>query len=244
MEIIPIQQTQIQNEVVSTVNARDLHTELHIGKDFTNWIKAQLKRADLIEGMDFVVFAQKGEKPNKGRPTTEYLLTLDSAKHIAMMSQSKRAKDIRNYFISVEKKFKQIEKAYYANNNITNQEIIALTKAMTEQTKAIVRKLETFDKRLGKLETRGCTASVKNGQFIPNWILSSNLTPLEKLICTTIAAHSQPFGYCELKTTEIAVMHNKTSRSIQCGINSLYKKGVVKNIGDKHSRKLKLWRQK
>lgn len=35
----------------------------------------------------------------------EYILTLDSAKHIAMMSQSKKAKEIRNYFIQVEKEY-------------------------------------------------------------------------------------------------------------------------------------------
>jgi len=45
---------------VSTVDGRKSHAFLEIGKDYANWIKAQIKRAKLIENEDFATVAQKG----------------------------------------------------------------------------------------------------------------------------------------------------------------------------------------
>ena len=39
-----------------------------------------------MEGRDFIVFAQKGENLNGGRPSLDYHLTIEAGKHIAMMS--------------------------------------------------------------------------------------------------------------------------------------------------------------
>jgi len=114
-EIIPIQKLQLNNEEVNSVNATELHHELNISKDFSSWIKAQIKRADLELNIDYVLLTQKGEqkKGRGGHNQQQYILTIEFAKHIAMMSQSKRAKEIRDYFIGIEKKYIQTLK----NNN-------------------------------------------------------------------------------------------------------------------------------
>ena len=43
------------------VNARELHSFLGVGKDFSSCIKKQIERCDLVEFQDFEVFTQKGE---------------------------------------------------------------------------------------------------------------------------------------------------------------------------------------
>ena len=206
MEIIQIQQTQIQNEVVPSVNARDLHTELNITKHFTQWIEAQIKRADLVKGIDYVSFNQKVKREIGPTSKIEYILTLDSAKHIAMMSQSKRAKDIRNYFISVEKKFKQIEKAY-KNNNSTNDK---LTQMILDQNRMIMEQLSQITqviKEISKPQVQQERQEPYHIPVVPKW-LDSNLSPSEKLICGTIATYTDDRGYCTLSDAWYCIKFN------------------------------------
>lgn len=98
-ELIPIEQRRGQQ----AVNARYLYDFLGVKKDFSNWIKAQVIRCDLVENEDFEVFAQKGVNPQGGRPTMDYALSLNAAKEISMMSQTARGKQARRYFIECER---------------------------------------------------------------------------------------------------------------------------------------------
>ncbi len=100
--IIPINKGQVGTDVKDTVNARQLHAGLELKKDFSDWIKAQILRARLVENMDFVTVPQKGVGGKFS--STEYHLTIDSAKHIAMMSGTDKGVDVRRYFIECESK--------------------------------------------------------------------------------------------------------------------------------------------
>jgi phage anti-repressor protein len=105
-EIIKISQTVIGIEEQNSINARDLHTNLKIKKDFSNWIKSQISTLGLEQNIDYIVFAQKGEKG--GRPSKDYIITLDTAKHISMASRTAKGKEVRQYFIQAEKKLKEV----------------------------------------------------------------------------------------------------------------------------------------
>lgn len=98
-ELIPIEQRRGQQ----AVNARYLYEFLGVKKDFSDWIKVQLTRCDLVEKEDFEVFPQKGVNPKGGRPTMDYALSLNAAKEISMMSQTARGKQARRYFIECER---------------------------------------------------------------------------------------------------------------------------------------------
>lgn len=74
--IIPFVKRAIHNQVQETVNARALHANLGIGKDFTSWIKVQIKRAYLIENENFITFTQKGERKDGQRGATWLLVSL------------------------------------------------------------------------------------------------------------------------------------------------------------------------
>jgi len=98
---------QIGNSEVHSINARDLHQKLEVKKDFSNWIKYQFKRGFFIENTDYIRTRQKRRVGAVEKEITEYFLTLDTAKEIAMMSGTPKGKDVRNYFIEVEKQFRE-----------------------------------------------------------------------------------------------------------------------------------------
>lgn len=78
-ELIEIGTTKIGDGTVNTVNARDLQKFLGIDKDFSDWIKAQIKRARLVENTDYILVPQKGEQTGSGGSNrTDYHLTLEA----------------------------------------------------------------------------------------------------------------------------------------------------------------------
>lgn len=52
-ELIPILFADVGGEQIQTCNARELHSFLDVGKDFSTWIKDRIKKYDFIEGVDF-----------------------------------------------------------------------------------------------------------------------------------------------------------------------------------------------
>lgn len=75
---------------------------------------------------------------------------------------------------------------------------------------------------------------------IPYAVVSSNLSPAQKILCGTIEALSGEYGYCFAENQTIAVLINMTERSIACEISRLYKIGAIINRGTKKSRNLTL----
>lgn len=102
MNQISIIEESIGGSAVQSVNARDLHAGLGVGKDFSSWIKAQIKRADLVENKDFLTFTQKGVGGKFD--SIDYHLTIEAAKNIAMLSGTAKGKEVRAYFIECERK--------------------------------------------------------------------------------------------------------------------------------------------
>jgi|694.fasta_scaffold117753_8 anti-repressor protein len=94
--IIPIR----QGEGNPSVNARDLHTFLEVGKDFSTWISDRIESFGFTAGEDFSPISGKSAG---GRPSKDYLLSLDMAKELSMVERTPRGKQARQYFIECEK---------------------------------------------------------------------------------------------------------------------------------------------
>lgn len=110
-EIITITKTTINDEEVNAVNARDLHRELGSKRQFGNWIKDRLE--GFTEGQDYAVNKNVKGKDGRFQPI-DYIISLDVAKHIAMLERNEQGKKIRQYFIEVEKNARKFSEAVSA----------------------------------------------------------------------------------------------------------------------------------
>ena len=104
--LIEIRKELIGTENTHSVDAREMYKQLDIKKDFSNWIKHQISSLGLDENIDYLILAQKGE--GRGYNKIDYIITLDTAKHIAMASRTEKGKEVRKYFIEAEKKLNQL----------------------------------------------------------------------------------------------------------------------------------------
>jgi phage anti-repressor protein len=86
------------------IDARELHEFLRSDTRFNDWITRKLERYGFQEGEDFYSFLSKSHE--NGRPTKEYLLSIDSAKEIAMTENSDKGRMVRRYFIECEKRLR------------------------------------------------------------------------------------------------------------------------------------------
>jgi anti-repressor protein len=109
-ELIKVADRHIGENPVQTVDARELHAFLGIGKDFSSWIKARIEQYGFSDGHDFVTFEsapQNGGAGNRGL-RIDYALTLDMAKELAMVERNERGKQARLYFIECERRAKAL----------------------------------------------------------------------------------------------------------------------------------------
>jgi len=94
-----LQNKEINKESLDTVCARELHKELESKQQFSNWIISRIEQTGFSHGVDFININNSIYTPAR----KEYYLTIDAAKHIAMMERNEKGKEARQYFIDVEK---------------------------------------------------------------------------------------------------------------------------------------------
>ena len=112
-DLIAISETNIGADVVKTVNARDLHSFLEVGRDFTTWLSGRLEQFDFVENVDYTCTTKRGSSNNQALTTIgsliaggnkkEFHLTLDTAKELSMVERNAKGKEARKYFIECER---------------------------------------------------------------------------------------------------------------------------------------------
>lgn len=103
-ELIKITTNESGNQVVS---ARELHKFLEVETRFNDWI-SRMMNYGFVENVDYQVLLKNEYNLSGGRPSTDYALTLDTAKEISMIQRSEKGKQARQYFIECEKRLKEV----------------------------------------------------------------------------------------------------------------------------------------
>lgn len=158
-ELINVKMNEEQQQVVS---ARDLYAALEIKQRFSAWFENNSK--NLIEDVDFTTVLTDTEVKNNGgtqlRQLQDYQLTLDASKQIAMMSASDKGKQIRMYFIEVEKAWNSPEQVMARGLQVAQQQMLQYDKQIKELSTTIQKqkpKVEYFDKVINSDNTMTVT---------------------------------------------------------------------------------------
>mgnify|MGYP000037029587 FL=1 len=109
-ELIKIEINENQEVVIS---GRDLHDKLNIESKYIDWINRMIDYG-FSENIDFIYSSELSQKKEGSRivnrEITNHTLSLDMAKEIAMLQRNEKGKEVRRYFIQIEKDFNSPEK--------------------------------------------------------------------------------------------------------------------------------------
>lgn len=88
------------------VSGRQLHSALGVKTPYDKWFP-RMTEYGFTENEDFSTFLSES---TGGRRATDHIIKLDMAKEIAMIQRTDKGKQVRQYFIQVEKDFNSPEK--------------------------------------------------------------------------------------------------------------------------------------
>lgn len=91
------------------VSGRQLHEALGVKTEYKKWF-SRMTEYGFNENEDFLKVTQKCPTSSTGQNTTDHIIKLDMAKEIAMIQRTDKGKEVRQYFIQVEKDFNSPEK--------------------------------------------------------------------------------------------------------------------------------------
>ena len=126
-ELVPVYETSTGEKVVY---GSELHEVLEVKSNYRDWVKNRLNDCEAVENEDFQIFAKNLAK---GRPAQEHIIKLDTAKEMAMLERNEKGKQVRRYFIQIEKKYKE--------NSLTD---------LSPELRAVI----VVDKRITKVEEK------------------------------------------------------------------------------------------
>ncbi len=125
-DLVPVTKREIAGLLIETVCARHIWEFVGAKKKFPDWIRIRIQQGGFEKSNDFIILPQKGK--NAGRPLTEYFVTMDMGKHLAMMERNEKGKIIRQWFIDRVNEYERM-----------------LTESPTQ---LIIRAVEIFENRL------------------------------------------------------------------------------------------------
>jgi phage anti-repressor protein/phage antirepressor YoqD-like protein len=108
-DLIKLHLRTVGNASVPTVNARQLHFFLEVGKVFGAWIQDRINSFGFVDGQDFVMveglsFPNLESSKSRHQITKEYFLTIDMAKELSMVERNDKGRQARRYFIECERR--------------------------------------------------------------------------------------------------------------------------------------------
>ena len=136
-DLIKITKSTIGAEVINSVNARETYDYLGLAKgQFSRWIKSAIDKYDFIENEDYITIDTNVEG------VKDYIVSLDMAKELCLVSNTQKGKETRKYFIEVEKRQNRVL--------TTSEQIILLAQGHQE----IEQRLSHTEDKINYLENK------------------------------------------------------------------------------------------
>ena len=133
MELISIAEIELDGIIQQSVNSREVYNFLQIKTAYTTWIQRTVEKFDFEVSVDF---NRVSILEGSGQTSIDYIVTMDMAKELCMITNTPKGKETRKYFIAAEKE------AHRQKQPLTQIELII------ESAKA----LQAVDSRLTQLE--------------------------------------------------------------------------------------------
>lgn len=99
-ELVPVYETSTGEKVVY---GSELHEVLGAPSVYREWVKRRLSDIDTVENEEFQ--GVEISTPS-GQTKKDHIIKLDTAKEMAMLERNDKGREVRRYFIRVEKKYK------------------------------------------------------------------------------------------------------------------------------------------
>lgn len=180
---------EIGGEKRRLVNARDLHKQLEIDTRFNDWINRYLLKLGFLQDIDYIVkkfdYSKMSNQKGRGgdRRSETYLVTVETAKHLAMIAKTPKGKEVRNYFIEVERKYREymVEQRKLARkmlNMESSTDTVCITVSAKKIAKVLGITMSVFDLN-GFLRTDGYkhkhwyNATLAGQEVWNDWVLKS-----------------------------------------------------------------------
>lgn len=159
------------------VNCRELYEALEVKTAYKDWFPRMCEYG-FSENQDFCSILSES---TGGRPSTNHIISLDMAKEIAMLQRNEKGKEVRQYFIKVEKDFNSPEKIMARALKIAENKISVLqldNSKLTEQNQLMQPKAIYFDELVDRnlltnFRETAKELKVKESDFI-NYLLNNN----------------------------------------------------------------------
>lgn len=136
-ELVPVYETSTGEKVVY---GSELHEVLGVKSRYREWIDRRLLDIDAVENEDFQ--AAEFSAPS-GQTKKDHIIKLDAAKEMAMLERNEKGKQVRRYFILVEKKYKA---ASLATQELSPQLQVMINLEIEQKRQA--EKLEYVEERI------------------------------------------------------------------------------------------------
>lgn len=168
-ELVPVYETTTGEKVVY---GKDLHKELEVKTDFSTWIKRRFNECDAQEKADYDLLPKIEEQVSGAKHSIDYIIKLNIAKEMAMLERNEKGKQVRRYFIEVEKRYKE------SMSELTKEDKLILSivngKSGLERVQALseykqfitVPLIETIDKQNKTIEKQNIDNKALSGELL------------------------------------------------------------------------------
>ena len=221
-ELVPVYVTSTGEKVVY---GSELHRILEISTPYRTWVERRLDECDAIENEDYE--AVQICTPS-GQSKKEHVISLNTAKEMAMLERNDVGKRVRKYFIEVENRYKQsvVDRSQLSPNL---QALSMIIDSMTKQELDLKHQQE----QIAKLEQSQEVIKEAVTPVIDNWredivrkirkIQSSNGADFKSLNTEMYKELERRAG-CDLNTR----LRNKQQRMYEMGCTKTSINGVRK----------------